>query len=145
MNDMSRWGQVRKSCISPTVMQWQWKWKKAHNTLTKQLEENVKSSLVSSRHTSVVCKSYCQKSVHCSFLEHVVDVRGPGLSSNCTHTNPQGNSVQNSSSARKAALPDDLCFLLLSQTELAPSRLGRSPAPTAGRFPARDISLEAVL
>lgn len=58
---------------------------------------------------------------------------------------PQGNSIQNSSSARKPALANGLCFLLPPGTELAPSRMGRSPAPTVGRFPARGISLVAVL
>lgn len=78
------------------------------------------------------------------FSSTSLDMKGPGLSSSCTHSSSPGNSVQNSPSARRLALPESL-FFCLSRTELAPSRLGRSPAPTAGRLSARSISLEAVL
>lgn len=116
---------------------------KNYNTLAKQLEKNMKCSLFSSQHTSVACKWYCRKVTLLLIFQacHAGDERGPGLSRNYTPISPQ---VQNSSSARKPALANGLSFLLPPGRELAPSRLGRSPAPTVGRFPARGISLEAV-
>lgn len=121
-------GQVRKNCISTTVVQCWWKWEKNYNTLAKQLEKNMKLSLFSSQHTSVACKWYCRKVTLLLIFRacHAGDERGPGLSRNYTPISPQGNSVQNSSSAKTC---------LRKWFELPPPTWERAGSQQAGKEP----------